>query len=352
MLYNYFMLATLPETRADELQFKNITTYYEGFEGDGEAVGKYIQEILQNRETGRTMPHECAFYLNSSDSLDLLLAQNFKNKRVFTVSGSGEFSQIFALNGANEVCSFDISPAAAFYAEMRYQGLCTLPFVDYTRMFNEWTPKPSSSLKPPQQPLFNLEVYQNLRSNLSPEARGFFDSVTDVPKLFYYDNHTMSGFARRRIHQTRAYNRLVGDIITTEGDYLDLQDRARNTNFTQMILDGSRADGAVRYFSPDTAYITNVGYEPQRTIGMANHLLELGVSEVYMTISTQEDTFKRDLPTGISVFWYRGSPLERGSKFSYELYQGLPRGSEVAVNIEVAGIDPDADFGLLLRAYK
>lgn len=330
-----------------------VETRYESLGNYSKTIPRYIQktqEILEKDEM--TVPQENSFYLNSSDSLDALMSESFSGKRVMTVSGSGEFAHIFIYGGATEICSFDISPAAAFNSELRHKALCTLSMDDYIKLFCPWMAL-SGSFKEGSE-LYDQDCYEKVRDHLSEPAKVYFDLIVRSSKIRYAPDRNWNGFARARYNKKHKTNRLIGDIIKDEEEYKALQEKAKKVKFTQVICDATDMVELTRSFSPDCMYLSNVGYYPGKTFPLAQKYVDVGVGAVYCTVSKNDDHFidtHGEHGYDMDNYFFNGQMLKRGSRFMFETY--AYRDDEgVSAVVETVGMDRAADYGLLFKVVK
>lgn len=329
----------------------NVVTSYETLGDYQTAIPEYVRETLRQKEEERMGSNqENSFYLNSSDSLTTLMALDLQGKKVLTVSGSGEFSHVFINDGAAEVCNFDISPAAAFNAELRHTALSILDMDDYMKLFGGWLTADETE---EDQTLLDAEIYQKIEADLSKEAQIYFKTLFQTPGLINYEK-SWNGFARSRYNRETKHNRLIGDIIKDESQYKALQAKAREATFRQVITDVADMETLVETFKPDMLYISNIGYQPERTIGIAKTYIDQGVPEVICTISPNDSEFtdSRGLHDYDSNnLYYDGQVLKVGSTFMYELWD-KENHEYVQVKAEVIGINRAIDYGLALKISK
>ncbi len=312
-------------------------------------IPRYLADVLRQTEGDGGAQQESSFYLNSSDSLATLLDEDFEGKRVLTVSGSGEFAHTFIHGGATEVCNFDISPAAAFFSELRHVSLCTLDMIDYVGLLGGWAKRVGSD---ETIPLLDREIYKKVEDSLSEEAQLFFKTLFDTPKLMNHaKGNNWYGFSRSRTNRKTRFNRLVGDVIKDEDEYDALQDKARKIEFTQVICDAKSMEGLAKSYNPNLIYLSNIGYEPAVTIGLAEKYIALGVPEVMCTISSNESEFNDPYSIhteGVDKFYYDDLVLRQGSTFKYIL-RDKETYEPTEVTIKVVGTDRNADYGLALK---
>lgn len=326
-----------------------ITLNYEQINQYKDGVSGYVDSIVKQGEIGKGFPHEYAFYLNSSDSLVSLARLNLTGKKVMTVSGSGEFSHTFIKAGAKEIISYDISPAAAFYSELRHKALCNLSMKDYVKLFSSWIDKKEEE----DAPFLDKDILGKVENFLSKEAKAYFKLIINTPKLINTEKYSWSHFTRMRTNKKYRYNRLIGDIIKKPKDYIDLQNKAKKVKFTQVICDVQSLNSLVKLHQPDTMYISNIGYYPQETIGIAQNCISKGIKEVFCAISKNERDFNdtRSRDQDINAFYHDDRKIVPGSTFKYDIYKSKFSSGGI-VSVEVVDTNRDADYGLALKVTK
>lgn len=316
-------------------------------------ISAYLEDVLLHMDDRSGTLHENTFYLNSSDSLETLLTLNLQGKKVLTVSGSGEFAHAFISAGAQEVCSFDISPAACFYTELRHAALCELEMSDYLTLFGSWAipTEEIDDLEEIETPLLDINIYEKIESSLSEEAKAYFRALFQEPMLFYSRFGRGNNFARSRWNPKTKYNRLVGDIIKDEDEYNRLREKAKRVVFKGLIQNAFHMEEFIASEKPDVIYISNIGYEPDVMMLLAKKYLDLGVAGVICTTSSNDSKFNDtsgEYDYDFSNFYYLGRKLGVGDVFEYKLYDKMRRLSEI-VTVEVLGTDKSADYGLTLK---
>lgn len=315
-------------------------------------ISKYIEKILYEIKNGRISPPENIFYLNSSDSLESLMNMDLKDKKVLTVSGSGEFAHAFISAGAKEVCNFDISAAAIFYSELRQVALCELEMQDYVRLFGSWIKNEENKNSKEEKPILDINVYKKIETKLSEEARIYFELLFKTPELLIYEKYK-NLFSQARSNKKIKYDGLIGGIIKDEAQYETLREKAKAITFKLTICDitdTKKTKELIEKYKPNLIYISNIGYSPDKTIALAIKLIELGVTEVICTINSVKDGYFSS-PYDSEGFYYSNKKLELNSKFVFESYD--EETDEVReINAEVVGIDKNANFGLTLKITK
>lgn len=281
---------------------------------------------------GRGAMHEAAFYLNSSDPLTLLHENAaVEGQHVMTVAGSGDFAQTFLANGAKELTIFDASLPAVLFNELKLVGLRRLDFDGYRAMFDTWKAGGSGG------PIFDVASYQRVRDGLSGPAREYFDTLVreENQDLMHHDaskrDRAFNGFSRSRQTAKKAFTSFIGDVITTEGAYAELQGRARNAEVSIRLMNAEVLATHAVSAKADTAYLSNIGYRPEITAAIAGDFLKAGVERVIFTTSAQ---------------WIRseavlGAAVRTREEYPYE-----------GLSLRFIAEDPDMLYGYLMELRK
>lgn len=332
-----------------------IRTHYESFGCNQERLAKYFKAIQAQLDNNEVLFHENSFYLNSSDSLETLMTEDVTGLSVMTVAGSGEFSHVFIHGGASEIVSFDISPAAAFYSELRHLALCRLDMTDYIDLFYGWVNVANSRDRGVRESLLSQSVFDKLASDLSEAARQYFEELFRTPSLLNVGKDQQSfRSARRRVNSKTKHNRFIGDIITKESDYLALQEKARKVKFTQIICDATTMADHVSQIQPDLIYLSNIGFEPKDTFSIAKKYIDQGTSEVMFAISKNDYDFTNtnyDEELETTTITYQGKRLSVGDSFQFKIIDPQSRIVTLIPAI-IVGIDRNADYGITIKIVK
>ncbi len=322
-------------------QNKNITTSYDRLKDFTQYIPAYLELI--KKSLGEELSHanyELAFFLNSSDSLTSLKQLDQKGKKVMTVAGSGEFSHVFIKNGASEIQSFDVSPAAAFNAELRHMALCSLQMADYLKLFSSWTEGWDDTNN--DYPIYDQDTYLKIKDKLSAEAQLYFDLLFREPELITFHREVvLQGFARTRINKKHGFNRLIGDIITTEEEYDELQKKAKKVKFAQVICRVNEIADLIASQKPDQIYQSNIGFTLDRVVKNAYANANNG-SEVVCTVGLGTE----DLKETEGNFFYQGKKIEIGDEITHEIKDHNQ--DTVQVPIRIIGLDGSATFGVTI----
>ena len=273
------------------------------------------QEVVLNG-----LEHLETFYLNSSDSIELLKKHiDVQGEHVVTVGASGDFAKIFLQKGAKSVDVFDISLPAIFYNELSMVALQELDFESYKDFINFWKMNENQDGEQAFKILsiFEVHIYAAVRGFLSEQARAYFDELIKKEKMFKKTGKVFSKFAQIREQRGRGPERngtaitLIGDLIKDEAEYLDLQNKARatETNFSWVSVNAiaesiARSKGAVDFpafdtnnrerllpaqlsdnlSGTDTVYLSNIDYAPEQQVLLAKLFLQAGVKRVLLTV--------------------------------------------------------------------
>lgn len=326
---------------------QEIQTNYEALGEYTEFIPEYLRRASESQKLGATSNQDLSFYLNSSDSLVSLSDLDQAGKKIMTVSGSGEFAHVFIQNGATEIFSFDISPAAAFNAELRHVALCNLNMNQYIQLFEGWTKSRGED-----RVLYNQEIYKEIKNRLSNEAQLYFEQLFENPVLMEYGNNTWGGFARARYNKEYKHNRFVGDIITTEEEYLELQKKAKKVKFTQVISDATKMEDLIRNLDPDQIYQSNVGYRFESIVNIAHENAMIGNRNVVCTVSPRDNVFTDKWGENAYDFdnlYYRNQRVDVGDEITHELWHEDGEISEI--EFKIIGIDQSTDYGVTIIVF-
>ncbi len=260
-----------------------------------EGVRKIVRERMDKVEGKRGEKYwyvgwedKEAVYTGSSDSLvKLWETADVGNKRVLTVGGSGEFSQIFIDKQAEAVDILDVSMAGCFFNELKLVAAKELSYEQYIAMFNvvpavldgkDWW---EADYLPP---MFDVNFYTLVREFLTPQARTYFDLVIgeDHTELFVPDKNdafsSSGGPVRyRRSHGIDDFKQSV-PFLKNQEQYEHLQTQLRNT--TSSIFHGDITDPhSVSFGQYDYVYMSNVGYG-RPTLDIAKSIVHRGAKRV------------------------------------------------------------------------
>ncbi len=346
MDYTEFQQTQTKERGQIAFDYGTLRRYKDGVFG-------YVEEMLGPKEPDKQGIHEFAFYLNSSDPLESLMKLDLTGKTVLTVSGSGEFSHVFIHDGAKEVISYDISPAAAFYSELRHQALCNLSMEDYIKLFGDYINNAEDE-DGDEMPFLNKAVFEKVRPFLSAEASQYFGIAFNSPTLINIDISFGNDFARVRGNEKFGYNRFIGDIITNPQEYKALQAKAKKVKFTQIICDVDSLGTAVKRYHPDMMYLSNIGYFPQNTFALAQDYVDQGIPEVVCTVAKNSDKFndsklnhRFDDPNG---FYYQDKRIQPGDVLTFKTSEDKAKVSKYST-IQVIDTNRDAQYGLTFKVF-
>ena len=325
-----------------------VSTNYETLGDFTGFIPEYLNRIknFQKEENPIHTNYDLAFYLNSSDSLTSLDQLDQTGKKIMTVSGSGEFNHAFIKNGAEEIYSFDVSPAAAFNSELRHLALCHLDMDDYLNLFGDWTNAWDTADN--EHFIYNQEIYHKIKNKLSAEAQLYFELLFKEPELIKFDRRSVfRGFARARTNGKYRFNRFIGDIITTEKEYKELQKKAQQVKFTQVICNINELADMIDSNKPDQIYQTNVGYTLERTIRIALANAKQN-SEILCSLAANTERFQQEnnpfYYQDQGDFYYQDKKLKPGDEIIYEMRNS--NSDIIEIPIKIIGLDRNALFGI------
>lgn len=263
-----------------------------------------IQQILEEK---KELGFERAFYVGSSDPLQDMEKsfEGVRGKRVTTVAGAGDFPLMFMNHGASRVDIFDVSPFAAFWAELKLQAVCTFSYENYKHFFGNSDDDSYRLFCDKQQypylhttELFDPAFYPALRQHLTKQARAYFDMLQEPefrhlfapPKDVNRHNH----FAKKR------GDGFVGGCIESPQAYRILQEHVRSTPWTISIQDLKKA--ARTASTPDDVfYLSNIGIDARDILACARTVYHAGYRHVIMSFLNEARQF--------------GYPVERSRRY-------------------------------------
>lgn len=111
---------------------------------------------------------------------------DLKDKRVLTVSGSGDQRLNAYFLGAKNVTCFDINPLTKFHMEMKDKAIVNLNFEKFINFFDIYSRRYGTYYEP-----LDYRLFDAFKAKLSDETRIFFDYVinsTDVQDYNIYYN--------------------------------------------------------------------------------------------------------------------------------------------------------------------
>lgn len=93
---------------------------------------------------------------------------DLKNKKILTVSASGDHAFNSILLGAREIDCFDINRLTRYYMELKKAGIMTLDFKNFVSFFTT-----------NNHQTFNPKTYVKVREKLNDDTKLFWDSIYD-----------------------------------------------------------------------------------------------------------------------------------------------------------------------------
>lgn len=327
-----------------------------------ESALNYLTHV--NKEIGASryggVEHEHAFYLNSSDSLEILAKSvDVKGQRVMTVAGSGEFAQIFIKNGAKRVDVVDYSMPALFFTELKLIAARELSYEDYLNLFGtiderrEERTRRHNMLKTEIAPVFDTSIYRKIRDQLTEQARMFFDmfSSPKYREYFMVDFYgpTWSGMTRLREPFNRAKWSEIVPFLRSKRNYQELQKSLKSAGWTLRL--GDLGDKSLDFSQYDFVYASNASYGLQHQL--AENILRAGARRVGFTSNghdvlfgdwDERDAFReqkfelekkaRDHKKHVKIFNHRGTIRDEQN------------GREIRLNGVLVGMDGNVNYGM------
>lgn len=104
---------------------------------------------------------------------------NLENKKVLSITGSGDHILNSFYYGANSVVGFDINSLASLFAELKFNALRKLNFEDFKKYLFVGSEK-----------VMNFETYQRIKEGLSESCLSFFNNL--------YEDYGFSGIDLRK----------------------------------------------------------------------------------------------------------------------------------------------------------
>jgi len=150
---------------------------------------------------------------------------NIRNKRVLSITGSGDQIINAYFFGAKEVIGFDINKYASFFLEFKVSAISNLTYQEFIRFFG----------KDMVNGTLDIKLYNKLKQNLSSSARNFFDKIY---KEFKNNGRRLlkSGYFRQRAMILSSAAR-INIYLKNEKNYLKCRDIMSNKKLQSLELD-------------------------------------------------------------------------------------------------------------------
>ena len=300
---------------------------------------------------------EYAFYLNSSDPINPLYENVIvKNKKVLTVGGSGDFAEIFAARGAAQVDVIDFSYPACFWNELKLIAAKHLDYKTYLAMFGTLEQIKGRDIKRAKQvaPIFDSNIYDIIKENLSPQAQAFFDSIQKKQfKDFFMFNAAdlrsqhFNGMVRYREGLKIPFKDMQikeeTELLKNAANYRILNKAMQSVRWSVNHAD--LTDQKNDFSEYDFVYMSNVGYGSANIIKMAFNILNRGVGKVGFTVSLDRHPFEQP---------EEFQKIKEKIKEDFEL--GLSRKTsrvlQIPIKLSVYGSENLEDSSVLMGDYK
>lgn len=222
------------------------------------------------------------YTFTNEDLIPHLEAIDFQDKNVLGIVGSGDHMICSLAEGCNSYLGVDVSIYSPVFTELKLSALRNLDFEDFKKFFG-W-PFPSQRfffLDEPEpsenenylQDYFSRETYQNLREELNPTPKHFFDNV--IGNNITSENRWMAPLISKYICQ-KVSSQHMGYIpyLRSEADYKNVRwkigDRELPLMFPMCISEAiSHLDGEY-----DILYLSNAleGFNKENRIKILEKL--------------------------------------------------------------------------------
>jgi len=168
----------------------------------------------------------CWLYPFTNENINGYYSQiDFKDKKILTVTSSGDHALNAFVNGAKNVTTFDSNPLAKYYSELKVAGIKTLDLEEFLLFFY------NKNLFREQEHYLNKKVYKNyLREVLDDDNKNFWDYVFNFydykelykSSLFSYDFLSKKGlFEANKYLDSKDYILLRKILENKKIDYYD-----------------------------------------------------------------------------------------------------------------------------------
>ena len=168
-------------------------------------------------------------YLCTNERLDLYHEEDLKDKRVLTVTASGDHALNAAFAGASDITSFDINRIAKYYSGLKIamvKRYINCSFLEGMNFLFEYF---NSLFKDQNKTVLFLNLLKDLSNYLTDDEKKFWNLFLDIvgetnghvtQKLFFYDH--MDSFIKNNVWTSeRNYLKLKENLETTNINYVD-----------------------------------------------------------------------------------------------------------------------------------
>lgn len=148
-----------------------------------------------------------------------------KNKRVLSITGSGDQIINAYFFGAKEVVGFDINKYASFILELKISAILNLTYSEFIKFFG----------KDMISGTFDVDLYNKFKKSLSVKTRRFFDGIYEE---FNYNGKKLikSGYFRQRA-MIKSSAADINIYLKNEKNYLKCRNIMRNKKPQSLELD-------------------------------------------------------------------------------------------------------------------
>lgn len=245
------------------------------------------------------------------------------NKKILTVTSSGDHIFNFALAGARNIDCFDLNENAYYMAELKKAAIKVLSYEEYLNYFcsaesviiNHGFLSSTSNVNPNDK-VMDVEVYKRIRNVLPEDVCFYWDNMY---KLFDYDGALLTKKVLYDIDKRSAV--INNNYLKNEKNYNKLKqiiDEIKTTYHDMDIMDIYKLDGKydLVYLSNIYSYITDPRISPM-TKEEFNEYVETKLNNLLNEngiISLYQYNYKSHLSV------YKNNILKFLGK-KYELYQ-------------------------------
>ncbi len=174
----------------------------------------------------QNMTSQSPMYIYATEMVSKYYSKlNLKDKRVLSITGSGDQIINAYFFGADEVIGFDINKYAAFMLELKVSAILRLSYAEFIKFFG----------KDMGNGTLEFSLYSKLKDNLSSDARRFFN------KLYKdYNNNGKKLIKSSRFRQRSMINSSAAEIniyLRSKRNYLKCRSILQNKKPQSLELD-------------------------------------------------------------------------------------------------------------------
>jgi hypothetical protein len=285
---------------------------------------EYAKTLITDKDAKATCHTKCSkIYPFTTENLSGYFNQlDFKDKKVLTVTGSGDHALNAILLGASEVHTFDINRYAKYHLNLKKAAIEVLDYGKFLSFFHVFK---GSNL--------NKETYFKLRDILDDESKLFWDSLL-TQFSNYQIRQALFRFGDVYCQKANNVNNYLNEeqyyelqkkinsfnISFIESDILDLKAKIDNVKYDLILLSNiSDYIDALYYFNAILQY-------KKLILNLANNLNENGkivFAYLYGILENNDIDFLPD--------FYKKNYRERifsGESFTLEMFKSIHTGHD------------------------